>query len=210
MPAPSSFILRPATEEDVPEMVEVYFDAWADNIVAQTCFPPSSPQSQEFWINGFTDELQEKHAHMLVVMDTTKTPAVMVGFAKWNSPFTAGEAHTSMPPREIWPTDGNVDKAVEFFTLLFDKHEEMMGNRPHWYLEMISSRRAYQGQGGGGMLIRWGVEKADADKVECFLDATPDGKPVYERYGFKTLQSVACFAEGYEHCFMLRGVNEEN
>lgn len=35
------------------------------------------------------------------------------------------------------------------------------------------------------MLIDWGVQKAREDKVPAFLEASSQGKPVYERCGFR-------------------------
>jgi GNAT superfamily N-acetyltransferase len=203
MPNPS-FNLRFATPSDVPQMCDVYFDAWRDSVIAQTFFPQSSKQVQKFWLDGLTDELQEKHAKMLLIMDTSTSPETMVAFAKWNTPLEIDEEHLPMPPPEVWPQDGDPDNAIKFFTVLFDKHETIMGNRPHWYLEMISTRKIYQGKGAASMLIRWGVEKADLDGVECYLDSTPDGKSTYQRYGFKEVESERFFDGKYEQCFMVR------
>jgi Acetyltransferase (GNAT) domain len=64
------------------------------------------------------------------------------------------------------------------------------------------------GKGAGGMLMKWGVERANEDGVECYLDANPDGKPVYEKYGFKEIETVEFFDGRYEQCFMLRNVKK--
>jgi len=38
------------------------------------------------------------------------------------------------------------------------------------------------------MLIQWGCDKADRDGIDVFLDATPVGRPLYERFGFETVK----------------------
>ena len=37
------------------------------------------------------------------------------------------------------------------------------------------------------MLITWGVEKAKAEGVPAYLEASALAKPLYERYGFKQI-----------------------
>jgi GNAT superfamily N-acetyltransferase len=79
-----------------------------------------------------------------------------------------------------------------------------LGRRPHWFLELIARRAGYQGKGAGGMLIRWGTDRADEEGLESYLDATPEGKPVYERYGFRELETLRFFGGKYAQCFMIR------
>jgi hypothetical protein len=38
------------------------------------------------------------------------------------------------------------------------------------------------------MLIKWGVEKADKAQLPTYLEASPEGKPLYERFGFKEVE----------------------
>ena len=43
---------------------------------------------------------------------------------------------------------------------------------------------SYRGKGAAGLLIRWGIERAEKDQVPAYLEAGVMGKPIYERYGF--------------------------
>ena len=47
------------------------------------------------------------------------------------------------------------------------------------------TRECYRGQGAAGMLINWGVQKAREDGVPAYLEASAQGKPVYEKCGFQ-------------------------
>jgi hypothetical protein len=38
--------------------------------------------------------------------------------------------------------------------------------------------------------LKWGIEKADASKARIFLEATPEGVPLYRKYGWKQLEEV--------------------
>lgn len=42
----------------------------------------------------------------------------------------------------------------------------------------------YRRNGVGKMLMEWGTQKADAMGLECWLDATDVGRPLYDKHGF--------------------------
>jgi len=43
---------------------------------------------------------------------------------------------------------------------------------------------SHRGKGAAGMLIKWGIEQAERDRVPAYLEAGIRVKPFYERYGF--------------------------
>lgn len=43
---------------------------------------------------------------------------------------------------------------------------------------------SHRGKGAAGILIRWGIEQAEKDRVPAYLEAGVMGRPIYERYGF--------------------------
>jgi len=45
----------------------------------------------------------------------------------------------------------------------------------------------YQRKGLGRMLLRWGLDKADAEGKRAFLTSTPEGKPLYLSEGMKEM-----------------------
>ena len=42
-------------------------------------------------------------------------------------------------------------------------------------------------RGVGTLLVEWGIKKADEVNVECFVESTDEGKPLYERHGFANI-----------------------
>ncbi len=191
--------LRPGIAADVPAMVEVYISAFASNMLHQVVFPGSSPQTHSFWQDSLSDEIQDPTARFLVVEDTS---ARIVAFAKWVAPLSPDAPPVPVPTN--WPTDGDPGLANSFFGELAQKHEDIIGLRPHWYLECIGTRAEDQGKGAGGMLVRWGTERADEDGVEAYLDSTPEGVPVYVRYGFQEVEKRVYMDGKYEHYYMVR------
>lgn len=206
MPSPT-LTLRKGVPTDIEDMCETFLDAFSGNTIGQTFFPRSSASARKFWMDALTEEIHDPLARFLVIEDTSTSPATFIGFAKWNAPPPAapGSMHPSPPPLpDNWPEDGDPALANVFFKKLSDMHEEIMGDRPHWYLEIIVTKTEHQGKGAGGMMMRWGVEKADEDGVESYLDATPEGKPLYEKCGFRDELVWPFFNDTYKHSFMVR------
>jgi len=49
---------------------------------------------------------------------------------------------------------------------------------------MLGTIPEYRKLGAATMLMQWAVEQADRDNLECFVDASDKGRPVYEKFGF--------------------------
>lgn len=56
------------------------------------------------------------------------------------------------------------------------------------------------------MLMRWGLEKADYDEVEAYLEASPGGKPIYAHFGFREVERLVVLEGRFVECMMMRGV----
>lgn len=217
-----SLTTRAGTPADIDQLVEVYFSAFADNAIQQRVFPAWSKQSRPFWRQNFANDMKDEYVHFRVMEapvasaaseDQNEGKKEIVAFAIWNSPRLATDPIPPMPPRETWPSDGDQDAAVSFFHDLEAQHKRFMGDPenashqiPHWYLELIGTHRDHQGKGAAGALLRWGESQADAAGVPCYLDATPDGRPVYTSpgHGFHEVDMRRYFDGAYEHVFMIR------
>lgn len=57
-------------------------------------------------------------------------------------------------------------------------------------LDLLATSPNYQGQGVGTALLKWGMEKADALQARIYLEATPEGLPLYIKYGWKEVEVV--------------------
>jgi GNAT superfamily N-acetyltransferase len=68
---------------------------------------------------------------------------------------------------------------------------------PHWYLWVLGVEPEHQGQGIGGRILASGLERADAQRMPCYLDINnPDNIPFYQRYGFEVTEESN--VPGYE------------
>lgn len=58
-------------------------------------------------------------------------------------------------------------------------------------LELFATHEDYQREGLGGELMRWGLEQADAEGLETYLDASEKAQPYYQNhFGFEAKQDV--------------------
>ncbi|KAL9096118.1 MAG: hypothetical protein Q9165_001641 [Trypethelium subeluteriae] len=70
---------------------------------------------------------------------------------------------------------------------------EIMGEKP--YSKSVFSSwllYAFDGflkgfDGAGGMLLKWGTERADGAGLPMYVESTEMGKPLYERFGYETV-----------------------
>lgn len=101
-----------------------------------------------------------------------------------------------MPP---WPEDEGSDHALlnEFFGSLAKKRAEIMSTRPHYYLEMLGTLPEHQGRGAGSLMMKWGVELADREGMDAYLESSPKGVGVYRKFGFVEQDEVTVNVEAY-------------
>lgn len=71
-----------------------------------------------------------------------------------------------------------------------------------WYLELIAVDPDCQGQGIGRLLVQWGIDQADAERVPVGLESSVKGRMLYEKLGFRTFKTVDGF-EGVETAMMV-------
>ena len=78
-------------------------------------------------------------------------------------------------------------------------------------LEMVATDPAFQGKGAGSLMMKWGLDQADTQNTEAFLEASPDAVPLYERAGFREAGRVDTFIDNervketwYRNLFMIR------
>lgn len=193
--------LRPGVPDDAPVLTDVYLSAFTHDLISQLVFP-RTPATHKWWTDMLREELSDPYAHFMCIVDEEATPAPqIIAFAKWNAPQPLSTQPQELPK---WPEGADHEMGNLFFGELMNKRPENMGDRPHWYLELLATRLEYQGKGAGGKLIRWGLEKADAEDLETYLEGSPDGVPIYERFGFREVGRLSVLDGKFVEVFMLR------
>lgn len=76
------------------------------------------------------------------------------------------------------------------YEYLKGNRRNIMGSRPYAFLNMLFTNPKHHRRGAGAMLLKSFVEKADQLGLECYLESSIEGRPLYERFGFQVLKEV--------------------
>ena len=151
----------------------------------------TTPQALAAALHSFTTAFSNPKVTLLKVVDTSASdPITPIAFAKWHfDPAPDAPTSSSAPPEDPGPEDptSNAKLMARFFGGLDAACKKVVGERPHAKLGILVTLPEHQGRGAGSMLVRCGCEKADAMGLECYLEASDMGLPIYENAGFRTV-----------------------
>ncbi|KAJ6084915.1 hypothetical protein N7499_004544 [Penicillium canescens] len=196
----------PATPADGAELTEIFYAAFVGDF-NRTMFP-RTPDVTAWWEQNFHDTIKRSLAAetsevILKVVDSDQ--GAIVAFAKWKCPTSADRDRHEREEPVVWAPSCDGELCDRFFSGMEELHGKWMGDRPHYYLDMLAVHPSHQGRGLASKLLKWGLAHADEEGVEVYLSSSPEGKPVYEKYGFQGLESFSPFP-GYVQVCMLRPV----
>lgn len=59
-----------------------------------------------------------------------------------------------------------------FFGAMQKNRKEVNGRRMYWHLQVLVTDPRFQGRGAGRMLVEWGIERAEGEGLDVWIDAT--------------------------------------
>jgi GNAT superfamily N-acetyltransferase len=108
----------------------------------------------------------------------------IVGFAKWKV-----YPENSEPEVPWWetrlPLNANKELCAFYFGGVNRAREEAMKQRSHFKLVILAVLPEYQRMGVGSKLLGCGLQEADREGVECWIDSSPFGLGLYMRFGWQ-------------------------
>ncbi|RYP35025.1 hypothetical protein DL767_004006 [Monosporascus sp. MG133] len=197
-----------ATESDIPHIVDIFYDAFPRERF-RTVFPDT--QGGRKWLSqAFKQHIVEQSSvggletRVFVTRDPTGVPVAFAMYRIWQ----AGSDPAARTWRARWPpADGYPDMKDEILDAFYgptDKlHDFLLDGRAHIYLDALAVLPTHQKQGYGGALVKWGNELADELGVECYLEASLAGRPLYAANGYIE-QDVSAVMDNPRSCPMLR------
>ena len=109
------------------------------------------------------------------------------------------DAASAESQKEVDPPGLNQTFAEEFFGLLAKIRRERMGGKPYILLHILAVRPTHHRRGIGSTHLSWGSEKADELSLPMFLEASPMGRPLYERHGYRAVADVPLDMRNFGH-----------
>ena len=176
MSTAAGVLARLADRRDVPRVVEVLAEAFADDPLLAPLFPDGEPRRRRAFFR-----LDVPRSQRLGGAWTTSDGA---GAAVWYPPG-AWEPSTWEDLR-VLPTAARafgrrLGLAARVLAALHEHHPR----QPHWYLYSLGAVPGRQGQGLGSALLRPVLERCDREGLPAYLEATsPRNQALYRRHGF--------------------------
>ncbi|KAJ6440965.1 putative transporter MCH4 [Purpureocillium lavendulum] len=195
--------LRLALPKDSPAIVAAMHDAFRDSLFHQRCFPPSDPSSHDSLVGWVDKNLADPESHMIIAEQGAPSPGTeadaaaphpIAGFARWvRRPAPAPAPDSAPPPRmvftaDMYPAGGDAALAARVFQANYDALMRATEGRSAWFLSMLVVPREHQRRGVGSALLGYGLERADRDAWAAYVNASAEGKPLYDKFGFATVE----------------------
>jgi GNAT superfamily N-acetyltransferase len=175
-----------ATSADLPALTEALADAfWDDPVMA--------------WILRDEDSRARRLAQLFSVqlrahylrLDTVWTTPDRAGGALWAPP-----GHAIIPPTTILRYLPDMIRALGRHSIravrTLDHVERLHPKEPHWYLGVLGTRTAAQGQGIGSSLLAPVLDRCDTEGIAAYLESSKHANiAFYGRHGFEVTGEIA-------------------
>ncbi|KAE8372479.1 acyl-CoA N-acyltransferase [Aspergillus bertholletiae] len=197
--------IEPITKADIPRMVDIqqmamrdsaFFrslgdvpnvDGTPDEISASLCRTNKISQVLDTWGKDPT-------CYFLKAVDDDS--GEIAAFAKWH-------VYHGEEGLKEWRAAVRTDEAMQIpmganeegFRFckgkLLEKRRAFFGDegRDHCLLALLATDPRYERRGAASLLTQWGCDFADRLGVECYVESSKKGYPVYKRKGFEDVSS---------------------
>ncbi|KAJ5923833.1 hypothetical protein N7466_008020 [Penicillium verhagenii] len=188
-----------ATEADALGLGRVNNDSFQDRLMLSAMFPETDqPTLRTYKSFHIMKHLTAPETHVLKITDPTT--GTIIGYGRWVIPTVLG-----IPPNvpelseeaQIYAKDPVAFAPQPFKPEVYQGFRAVLqeGQKKHTtdrdiHLDLLATLPGYQGRGVGSAILRWGINQADAVQARIYLESTPEGYPVYLKYGFKALEEI--------------------
>ncbi|TID17439.1 acyl-CoA N-acyltransferase [Venturia nashicola] len=196
--------LKPSELSHFPRITTLAFQSGLGHLLTG----PATPQN----IDTLTKKCVEavKSDPHVRFMKATTLSGQIVACAKW---FVYTNGNTEEELDEMFKMPTTFPKTWDpIFMYLNASRRETMGRRPYYFLSILATHPEHHRKGAGRKLVKWGTDLADKQGIECYLESSIEGRPLYERLGFRVVKEVPFNLEDFGrpdlgtdvNCIMLR------
>jgi GNAT superfamily N-acetyltransferase len=183
-------------ESETEIWMRIHEAAFAHGIVNQIIHKenPISEQSLQQIVAGRKAGFSDPYAVHLKVIDTDLPPDHkynrIIACAKWLF-YTEPLSDEIMAKRALVPPpieSANPEGWNAFFGTMRSASAACAQRAPHAYLGVLVTHPEHQRRGAGGMLLRYGIERAKKEGWEIWLLASTWGVGMYQKAGFEIVR----------------------
>ncbi|KFY03651.1 hypothetical protein O988_01325 [Pseudogymnoascus sp. VKM F-3808] len=184
-----TFTISEGTAEDIPDFIDAFDAAFADNLLFRTMSGTADPAALRkkdlaFWKSQWT---MSGRRHFKVVDEGTGKIAAI---SRWWFPHTlteeevakAEEAKNGPQPAPVPGANNEAEK--EFVTQLVDYRNKWVKNDEMYMMNILAVVPAYQRLGLGAALLVPVLKMADKEGKKTFIEASKAGEKLYRRLGW--------------------------
>jgi GNAT superfamily N-acetyltransferase len=196
MPDPN-LIVSLLTPDEAPQYMRIRHAAFVHDVNKVFYFnAPASPETLDRVVQDIRDGIQKGIIYLKCV--DTSTNQIVAG-ARWTYHQPSDPTATARTPEELEEDfeigqpyhESNPEVWQAFYTMLHACKRECMGLKPYYSLDTLVTHPDHHRRGAGGLLLQWGLEKADQAGVEAYLESSAMGRPLYERWEFHPVKEIA-------------------
>ncbi|SEG90687.1 Acetyltransferase (GNAT) family protein [Thermomonospora echinospora] len=180
--------VREAGVADVPVLSRVLARAFDDDPVWRWMFP--GPRVRLDRMAGlFSIELRHVHLPLGATEVAGRGGRIEAG-AMWDPP---GRWRTPLPVliRQFVPLARLFGTRTVPVLRTLTAIEKQHPAEPHWYLSVIGTDPAAQGNGLGGRLLESRLSRCDEEGLPAYLESSKESNvPFYEKYGFRVTRTI--------------------
>lgn len=169
-------------------LAEALWRAFHDDPVQRWIFP-----GEQDWERGGISlfrTLVAERTRAGFAWTTGSGPGACMGGALWSAPDAPHPApldRVRLAGRFLWLLGRRFGAVANGLGLIAEKRP----TEPHWYLSLIGTDPAHQGQGVGSALLRPILERCDAEGVPAYLESSKEKNVVfYGKHGFEVVEKL--------------------
>lgn len=178
--------LAHAGPADVPRITQLETEIFSPWPIYVGLFPNGASLSRRLVVEARYHHLlaNDPSTHLLKVSD--ESTGTIIAAALWNV-YTHDRTEEELvrDSQFDWsPDTSSLDACLKYSRQLLDCRKRVIGGKPHCLLRWLETEAEYRKRGAATQLVTWGSKKADELGIPCYLEASDEGKPVYEKHGY--------------------------
>ncbi|KAI5925308.1 putative GNAT family acetyltransferase [Camillea tinctor] len=204
-PPPLSLSLSPASPTDAPRIAAIHLSAFSRNAMLHAQFPSAAVRAalaRSIELKARADIADAKVTVLVVraapeshpesggekekAEERGKKKGEVVAFAKWTHP---GDDEEEAPWE--WPPGTDVQVLGAWERASEGALGRALGGRGCYRLTFMGTDPAYERRGAATLMVRWGMEQCERERVPAYLESTLEAAPFYAKSGFRAVEKFA-------------------
>lgn len=182
-------------------LARVYLDAFADSPASQVMVTIRDATVQAIVAANQRKQFESppddaERTFMLTVIDVgapVTDPRVpdgeIIGSCVWKHELASAQEEHQMDMEAV--PGANVEARKVFFGMLDSARARHMAGKDFMHLKLLATAPKHSGRGAARLCLEYGCKMADELGLSTYLDSTPAGRAVYQRFGFEVLEEEA-------------------